>query len=151
MEQKQEKVFIKLASSEDYEIEKVWASTLDDGLHVIDNVPFFSDEISYQDIVKTKYNEKYELLEIVKIYRPSNRFQTRFIISGCTEKEKKAVLLEVGKHDCIIEHGKNGYFSISLSLKESPTKFELTLQRFVKLGWLTYDGAPFDAWESKNA
>jgi hypothetical protein len=148
---KQVKVFIKLKNSKHYKIEKLWATRLDDGLFVIDNVPFFSNDVHFRDFVKTEFDEESSLLEIKEIVTPSNRFQTRFIFNQCSEAEKNTMLKAINKYDNEIEHGKNGYYSISLEKDESVTKFEGTLQRYVKLGWLNYDGEPFDIWESKSA
>jgi hypothetical protein len=151
MEQDQVKVLVRLVGNEDSKIEKLWVSKLDDGLFVIDNIPFLTDQVSFRDIVKVRFDPDLQLLEVLEVYKQSNRFQTQFVVKNCSDEEKNAVLSEISQHNCFIEHARNNFYSVSLSNEASVEEFELTLQKFVKLGWLNYDGTPFDNWKPGNA
>jgi hypothetical protein len=145
------KVFIDLPTGEPFETEAFWAKKVGDSIYNIENVPFFSYEVHFNDIVEAISIESSSQLKIVKIVKPSNRFETRVVLNNFNSIENQEKLLHIfSLFDLEYEHAKNGLFAISLAKHADISKFESALIPLVSENLISYDACPFEMHEKKS-
>tara|TARA_R100000656_G_scaffold121302_1_gene96180 strand:+ start:1141 stop:1596 length:456 start_codon:yes stop_codon:yes gene_type:complete len=145
------KVFIDLPADEPFETEAFWAKKVGDSIYNIENVPFFSYEVHFNDIVEAIPIESSSQLKIIKIVKPSNRFETRVVLNNFNLIENQEKLLYTfSLFDLEYEHAKNGFFAISLAKKSDISKFERALIPLVSEDLISYDAFPFEMHEKNS-
>jgi hypothetical protein len=91
---------VKVLMQEGSDVETLWAVPVGDGLYRLDNSPFFTYRVSWQDIVRAEPDAD-EILSFVNVAEKSGNRTVRVIMEGCdtTSEDAKPFL------DGIIELG----------------------------------------------
>lgn len=96
--------------------EGVWCKRLDSGICVVDNIPFFTDLVSYGDMVQITEDPNGQL-RYSSVVKRSGNTTVRVIVDQDDEhivEDAKEVLQMLSQSDCDVEIGADGLFSVNV-------------------------------------
>lgn len=108
---KQFKVYFKLNSNDwhGHDSESLWATKLSNDNFQIDNVPFFSEEIAYKDIVRVSDIDEKLFFNRVQVRSGYSSFRVFF--SGAKYAKSKLLRADLIRKGCQVERAEFGEFT----------------------------------------
>jgi len=95
--------------------ESMWARLVGPGLFELHNVPFFAYGLNFLDVVEARAPATTEVLEIVRLVKPSGYRTIRVMFDKSVEPERRKELLNTLKeHGASFENADSTLFAISV-------------------------------------
>ena len=135
------KIFFDLEVVDDYppaSMESIWAETTEDGYFKINNIPFYSKEVSLGDIVSAVPQEENCLLYDKTITHSKNS-TLRVVFFNETQQLKENVLNRLTELGCELEAFNTNFYAISVPIQVDIEKIYIFLDSFVENDDLDYD------------
>ena len=119
-------------------MESIWAEVTEEGYLKINNIPFYSKEISFGDIVSGIQKEENYLLYDKTIIHSKNS-TLRIIFFNENQKYKDKILTKLKYLGCEFEAFNVNFYAINIPIQVDIEEIYIFLDEFVETGDLDYD------------
>ena len=138
---KMKKLFLNLEVIDGYppvSMESIWAEVTEEGYLKINNIPFYSKEISFGDIVSGIQTEENYLLYDKTIIHSKNS-TLRIIFFNENQKFKDKILTKLKDLGCEFEAFNVNFYAINIPIQVDIEEIYIFLDEFVETDDLDYD------------
>ena len=138
---KMKKLFLNLEVSDGYppvSMESIWAEVTEEGYLKVNNIPFYSKEISLGDIVSGIQTEENYLLYDKTIIHSKNS-TLRIVFFNENQKFKDKILTKLIDLGCEYEAFNANFYAINIPIQVDIEEIYLFLDEFVETDDLDYD------------
>lgn len=135
------KLFLNLEVIDGYppvSMESVWAEATEEGFLKINNIPFYSKEVSLDDIVSIIQTEENDLLYDKTIIHSQNS-TLRIVFFNEDQKFKDRILTKLKDLGCEFEAFNVNFYAINIPIQVDIEEIYIFLDEFVENDDLDYD------------